>query len=62
MDDGGNKGYRYRNARSTMHSMITFLLITIGLTAFGLAAARFGADSRSVFDERREGERFGALR
>jgi hypothetical protein len=42
--------------------MITFLLITIGLTAFGLVSARFGADSRSVFDERREGERFGVLR
>jgi hypothetical protein len=42
--------------------MITFLLITIGLTAFGLGAARFGTDSRSGFDERREGERFGVLR
>jgi hypothetical protein len=42
--------------------MITILLITIGLTAFGLASARFGADSRSGFDERREGERFGVLR
>jgi hypothetical protein len=42
--------------------MITFLLITIGLTAFGYASVRFGSDSRSVFDERREGERFGALR
>jgi hypothetical protein len=42
--------------------MITFLLISIGLTAFGLAATRFGADSRPGFDERREGERFGALR
>jgi hypothetical protein len=42
--------------------MITFLIITISLTAFGLASARFGVDSRPVFDERREGERFGALR
>lgn len=42
--------------------MITFLIITIGLTAFGLAATRFGTDSRTGFDERRDGERFGALR
>jgi hypothetical protein len=42
--------------------MITFLIITIGLTAFGLAATRYGADSRPGFNERREGERFGALR
>lgn len=42
--------------------MLTLLLITGALTAFGLASSRFGADSRSVFDERREGERFGALR
>ena len=42
--------------------MLTFLLITSGLTAFGMVAARFGADSRPVFDERREGDRFGALR
>jgi hypothetical protein len=42
--------------------MITFLLISFGLTAFGLAAARFGADSRPGFDQRREGERFGVLR
>jgi hypothetical protein len=42
--------------------MIIILLTIIGLTAFGLSAVRFGADSRSVFDERREGERFGALR
>jgi hypothetical protein len=62
MDCAGNQGYHFGNARSTLSPMITFLLITIGLTAFGLASARFGADSRSVFDERREGERFGALR
>ena len=42
--------------------MLTILLTTVGLTAFGLAAVRFGSDSRSVFDERREDERFGALR
>jgi hypothetical protein len=42
--------------------MITFILISIALTAFGVASARFGSDSRSVFDERREGERFGVLR
>jgi hypothetical protein len=42
--------------------MLTILLTTIGLTAFGLSAVRFGADSRTGFDERREGERFGALR
>jgi hypothetical protein len=42
--------------------MLTLLLITSGLTAFGLASARFGSDSRPGFDERREGDRFGALR
>jgi hypothetical protein len=42
--------------------MFTFLLISISLTALGLFAARFGTDSRTGFDERREGERFGALR
>jgi hypothetical protein len=42
--------------------MLTILLISTALTTFGLAAARFGADSRPGFDERREGERFGALR
>jgi hypothetical protein len=43
-------------------SMLTILLITGGLLAFGLASTRFGVDSRSGFDERRDGERFGALR
>ena len=42
--------------------MVTILLITAGLTAFGLSAVRFGADSRPGFNGRREGERFGALR
>ena len=42
--------------------MLTILLITAGLTAFGLTSVRFGADSRPGFNERREGERFGALR
>ena len=45
-----------------MQRMITFILISIGLTAFGLAATRFGADSRPGFDGRRESERFGVLR
>jgi hypothetical protein len=62
MDAGGNQGYRSGNARSILPSMITFILISIGLTAFGVASARYGTDSRSVFDERREGERFGSLR
>ncbi len=62
MDAEDNQGYRTRNARSTLLYMFTILLITAGLTAFGLFAVRFGTDSRSVFDERREGERFGALR
>ena len=62
MDRRGNQGYRSGNVRSTLPRMITILITTIGLTAFGLASVRFGADSRSVFDERREGERFGALR
>ena len=42
--------------------MLTLLLITTGLTAFGIASARFGSDTRPGFDERRDGERFGALR
>ena len=62
MDHEDNQGYRPGNERSTLPSMLTILLITGVLTAFGLASARYGADSRSVFDERREGERFGALR
>jgi hypothetical protein len=62
MDTAGNQGYRSGNIRSSLLSMITFILISIGLTAFGFASARFGTDSRSVFDERREGERFGVLR
>ena len=42
--------------------MFTILLITAGLTAFGLASVRFGSDSRPGFDGHREGDRFGALR
>jgi hypothetical protein len=43
-------------------SMLTLLIITIGLTAFGLASVRFGTESRPGFDERPDGTRFGALR
>jgi hypothetical protein len=42
--------------------MLTLLIITIGLTAFGLASVRFGTESRPGFDERPDGTRFGALR
>ena len=42
-----------------MFSLITFVA---ALGAVDVLALRYGADSRSVFDERREGERFGALR
>jgi hypothetical protein len=45
-----------------MVAMLTLLIITTGLTAFGLAAVRFGADTRPGFDERLDGQRFGALR
>ncbi len=41
--------------------MTPIILIAV-ITLFGLASARFGRDSRPLFDERREGERFGALR
>ena len=42
--------------------MLTLLIISTGVTAFGLASARFGTDSRPGFDESRDGQRFGALR
>jgi hypothetical protein len=38
------------------------LILTLSIVLFGLAASRWGTDSRPGFDERREGERFGALR
>jgi hypothetical protein len=65
MDHGGDQGYRGGNEGSSLPSMITVMLISlilVGLTIFGLAAVRFGADSRPVFDERLDHERFGALR
>lgn len=42
--------------------LILISSIVVGTGALGYAAARFGADSRPGFDERRDGERFGALR
>ena len=62
MDHAGNQGYRSYDDRPTMLSMLTLTLITTALAVFGLVAARFGTDSRPGFDERRDGERFGALR
>jgi hypothetical protein len=62
MGDGGKQGYRFCDGRRTMSHMLTLLIITTGLTLFGLASVRFGTDSRPVFDEHREGERFGVLR
>jgi hypothetical protein len=38
------------------------LILLITTVLFGLAALGFGTDSRPGFDERRDGERFGALR
>ena len=65
MDHGGNQGYHRGNGRSNLPFMITVMLISlilVGLTVFGLAAVRFGADSRPGFDERLDQQRFGALR
>jgi nitrogen fixation-related uncharacterized protein len=43
---------------------IIFFLISALVVAllFGVAALYWGDESRPVFDERREGERFGLLR
>jgi hypothetical protein len=37
------------------------LLVILAVLATLFICARFGVDSRPVFDERPEGERFGAL-
>jgi hypothetical protein len=42
--------------------LIQVFLIVAGTLGFGLAALRFGTDSRPGFDERPDGERFGVLR
>jgi hypothetical protein len=39
-----------------------FLTTLIGVAVFGALAARFGAESRPGFDQRPDGDRFGALR
>jgi hypothetical protein len=36
-------------------------IIAVSAAAAGLASGRLGTDSRPGFDERRDGERFGAL-
>jgi hypothetical protein len=60
---GGKKGWCFASEASTVGPMLILISsIVAGTAAFGLAAVRFGTDSRPGFDERRDGERFGALR
>ena len=59
----GKKGWCFADDPPILRCMLVLLsFIVAGTAAFGLAAVRFGTDSRPGFDERRDGERFGALR
>ncbi|MDX6698146.1 MAG: hypothetical protein QOE65_1543 [Solirubrobacteraceae bacterium] len=53
------KGWYLGSRRPIVLYMLILLITTV---LFGLAALGFGTDSRPGFDERRDGERFGALR
>ena len=59
MDSIANQGYLSGSRRRSLPSMLMFLIF---LLVFGAIALLYGTDSRPGFDERRDGERFGALR